>query len=113
MKNEDILLLVIIVAGIIVLTVPSFIGTKTVSSESQYIPWYAYLGIVYVPLGLSFTNVIMRKMKGLHFVQVSVFKLFISIPMAVIYLLATRPSYQALENFEVLDWVYLVILTIV
>ena len=67
MGREDILLLVIILIGIGILSVPSFFGTDSTQTEIAK-PWFAWFGIIYVPLGLSFSNVIMRKMKGLHFI---------------------------------------------
>ena len=72
MGKEDVLLLVIIVIGIVILSIPSFLGSESTTTEIAK-PWYAWFGIIYVPLGLSYCNVIMRKMKGLHFIQVSLF----------------------------------------
>jgi len=108
MKKEDMILMCVIIVGIAIITVPSFTSVPDSVTVEVIRPFYAYIGIIYVPVGLSLSNVLMRKMKGLHFIQLSVFKLFVSIPIAGFVLALSRPSWEVFAHFGYVDWIILV-----
>jgi len=93
MKKEDIFLMFIIIIGVVIINIPSFFDVASVKSVGSATPFYGYIGIFYVPVGLSLSNVLMRKMKGLHFVQLAVFKTFISIPVVGGIIALQNPSW--------------------
>ena len=49
---------------------------------------FDYLVLIYIPLGIAFTNILLRKMKGLHFIQLSVYKIVIALIISLIISLA-------------------------
>tara|TARA_B110000285_G_C15040871_1_gene571724 strand:+ start:146 stop:613 length:468 start_codon:yes stop_codon:yes gene_type:complete len=95
-KCEDVLLLFIVVTGIFITKICGFfpdlsacrhtITNRDVIKSKPSV--FDYLVLVYIPLGIAFTNILLRKMKGLHFIQLSVYKIIIALVISVIISLA-------------------------
>jgi len=86
MKKIDMVQIIIIFVGVLLVILgsadPTHIDSK--SNDLDHKPWYAYLGLVFVPLGMGSSNVLMRKMKKIHFVTLGVYKYAFSLPMLLL-----------------------------
>jgi hypothetical protein len=80
-KGEDKLLFVIIVSGLAVkFSHPETAKHHDVHADASVLD-YIFLG--YIPLGIAASNILLRKMKGLHFVQLNIYKIMIALVIAV------------------------------
>jgi hypothetical protein len=67
-----------------------------------------YLLLLYIPLGIALSNILLRKMKGLHFIQLSVYKILYALAIAGAIVLIQGTSIQPVKNFTTVDWLILV-----
>lgn len=69
------------------------------------VPWYGFFGLFYVPVGLASSNILMRKMKGLHFITIALYKYVILIPtLYLIFLIIVPFDFSVIAGFTILDW---------
>jgi len=113
MKGIDKLLIIIVVAGVTVMSMDTYINpSHRDTNHSIAIPWYGFLGLFYVPVGLASSNVLMRKMKGLHFITIALYKYVLMMPLLLIIFLIIGFDWKSIQNFEVLDWILIVLAAI-
>ena len=80
-QKEDMLLLVIVLSGLAVkFSHPETAKHHDVHADASVLD-YIFLG--YIPLGIAASNILLRKMKGLHFVQLNIYKIMIALVIAV------------------------------
>ena len=76
-------------------------------SESYLI--FNYVLLAYIPLGIALSNILLRKMKGLHFIQLSVFKITFALIVAIIISALTGDKLTILKKFKLVDYVYVIV----
>ena len=92
MKGIDKILIVIVVAGVTIMSMDKYINPSHRDAHHNIeIPWYGYFGLFYVPVGLASSNVLMRKMKGLHFITIATYKYVIMMPMLLFIFVVLVP----------------------
>ena len=114
MKNIDKILIIIVVTGVSVMSLDKYINpSHRDANHPSAVPWWGYFGLFYVPVGLASSNVLMRKMKGLHFVTIALYKYVLMMPiLAIIFLFVVRFKWEVIENFEIIDWILIVLAAI-
>ena len=113
MKGIDKILIIIVVIGVTIMSMDKFIGpSHRDAHHNTIIPWYGYFGLFYVPVGLASSNVLMRKMKGLHFITIATYKYVIMMPLLVLIFVVFGFDWETIENFELLDWFLIVLAAI-
>lgn len=114
MKNIDKILIVIVVTGVSVMSLDKYINpSHRDANHPNAVPWWGYFGLFYVPVGLASSNVLMRKMKGLHFVTIALYKYVLMMPiLAIIFLFIVQFKWEVIENFDTIDWLLIVLAAI-
>ena len=59
-----------------------FVFEKTKDDAHNNKSTFGYICLVYIPVGIALSNILMRKMKGLHFIQLSLYKIVIALIIA-------------------------------
>lgn len=80
MKGIDKILIIIVVTGVSIMSMDKYINPSHRDANHHGVPWWGYVGLFYVPVGLASSNVLMRKMKGLHFVTIALYKYVFMMP---------------------------------
>ena len=99
--------MLIVVIGVTVMSLNGYFST---SSTGQILihPWWAYFGLFYIPIGSAGSNILMRKMKGLHFIQIALFKYVFMVPLFFTIFAIIGFDWTPLENFDTIDWILIV-----
>ena len=111
MKTIDKFLMLIVVIGVTVMSLNGYLNSQN-TNQVQIHPWWAYFGLFYIPIGSAGSNILMRKMKGLHFVQIALFKYVFMVPLFLTIFLIIGFDWAPLENFDTLDWILIVLAAI-
>jgi hypothetical protein len=107
--REDMLLLVIVLSGIAVkLAFPEPIATNTNNIKTTS----GYILLAYIPIGIAASNVLLRKMKGLHFVQINIYKIIIALTISSSICAIKQVSLSVIKEFTALDYTWLILSTL-
>jgi hypothetical protein len=68
-----------------------------------------YICLAYIPVGIGFSNILLRKMKGLHFIQLSLYKIFIALIITSGICYINHDTLRILWRFSSLDFTYLIV----
>lgn len=104
LKNIDIIMLLITFGGVSLISY----GFKKSAQMPKTIPLSAYLGCFLIPFLMSYGNIIMRLMPGLHENAVSCYLSLFMIIFCLIYMLAMDISFDGYGELFVFDWVLIV-----
>ena len=77
--GEDILLLIVVMSGIAIKFYPQIFDKGHSTNPDADASIFAYVCLVYIPIGCALSNILLRKMKGLHFIQLSLYKIVIAL----------------------------------
>ena len=114
-KCEDVLLLFIVLGGVFVTKLCAFFPdldhcpTPAKDKVMEGPSAFDYILLAYIPIGIAFTNILLRKMKGLHFIQLSVYKIIIALSVAAIICIIEQSPLNPVLKFKWYDWVILVV----
>ena len=110
---EDILLLIIIMIGIAVKIYPAIFDKADSSPDLKKANIYDFLFLAYIPLGIALSNILLRKMKGLHFIQLSVYKIITALLISTCICLIEQTSLEPVYSFDAIDVTYLLLTSLI
>ena len=108
MKSIDKILVLIVLLGVSFMTYDHYTSPEH-AHHSLGIPWYGYFGLFFIPIGLGSSNILMRKMKGIHFVTLALFKYVFMVPLLLLIFLIKGFDWDVLKNFDWIDWVLIIL----
>ena len=80
-QREDMLLIVIVMIGLAVkFSCPEDSVAKHSVLKGRTV--FGYICLAYIPIGIALSNILLRKMKKVHFIQVCVYKITIALIIA-------------------------------
>ena len=110
-QKEDMLLLVIVMSGVVI----KFSYPETESQNDNTHNKKSTLGyifIAYIPIGIAASNILLRKMKGLHFIQLNIYKIIIALMISSSICGILKVSLSVINNFTALDYTWLILCTL-
>jgi drug/metabolite transporter (DMT)-like permease len=84
-QREDMLLLSIVMVGLAVkFSFPEHSTGSKHDAHKSGRSTFGYLCLAYIPVGIALSNILMRKMKKVHFIQLSIYKIIIALVITTI-----------------------------
>jgi drug/metabolite transporter (DMT)-like permease len=108
-KREDMLLLAIVIVGLAIkFSFPQDLAGSKNDVHKSGKSIFGYICLAYTPVGIALGWILMRKMKKVHFIQLSLYKIIIALVVTTTICLIRQESLSLLSSFSGLDWFYLI-----